>query len=63
MITESSIPTMLTDESLLLGMGEAIKDLPDVNAKSQDLTSIGIKYSGPQSLSQFQASEEAKKVQ
>lgn len=62
MLTDSPIPTLLTDETLLLGMGESLKDLPDVNAKSQDLTSIGIKYTGPESLSQFQASEEAKKV-
>lgn len=62
MLTDKPIPTLLTDQSLLDEMGQSIQSLPDVNAKSQDLTSIGIKYSGPQSLSQFKASEEAKKV-
>lgn len=62
MITEKAIPTLLTDGSMLEDLGDRLKGLPDVNAKSQDLTSIGIKYTGPESLSQFQASEEAKKI-
>lgn len=47
MLTESSQPSLLAGGEELKSLSQSLESLPNVNAKSQDLSSIGIRYKPP----------------